>query len=236
MPEAWDADTPLKEKSVVFVWVPEEKDYSRHYDQVESLEEYLMNLVEDLDLRCLLPGREVKEGESWKIELSSIVNLFTPGGNIPMQYVKGGNTGLTTAVAAGVGGSLFPVFAGTVKGNCTATWSKTQPSEGGRLAAIELALDIDTEADRTEIARRMMRQDEDDAQSPVRHAGVRWKFTGSGTLLWNLDAGRFEKLDLGGKEEVTSDIQFARGEETASQLLSMAGGLKISASVVPPKK
>ena len=138
---------------------------------------------------------------------------------------------------AGVGGPLSPVFAGSIKGNCTAKWVETASTPEGRLAKIELAFDLETEADRTENVRRYLRQDEDDEQSPIRHAGVKWKLSsGSGTLLWNLDAGRFEKLDLVGREDVSSDIQFARGADSSSQLLSMAGSLKIAASVVPPKK
>ncbi len=242
VPEAWDAETLIKGRSVVFVWVPEEKDYSKYYDEVEGLEEYLANLNEDLDLKCLLPKnadgtpRTVKEGEGWALDLQALANLFAPGGNVPLTYVKGGKTGLRTAVAAGVGGPLHPVFGGTIKGSCGAKWAKTETSDGGRLAAIELALEIETEADRTEIARRILRQDEDDDTSPVRHAGVAWKFSGSGTLRWNLDAGRFETLQISGRQDVKSDIQFTHDQETSRQMLSMAGGLTLNATFVPAKK
>ena len=242
IPESWDAETLLKGRSVVFVWVPEEKGYSKYYDDLESLEEYLANLDEDLDLKCLLPKnpdgtpRTVKEGDGWALDLHEIADLFTPGGNVPLTYTKGGNTGLRTAIAAGVGGPLHPVFGGTVKGNCRAKWATTETSDAGHFAAIELALEIETDADRTEIARRILRQNEDDDTSPVRHAGSAWKFSGSGTLRWNLDAGRFESLQVSGREDVKSDIQFASGTETSRQMLSMAGGLSVTATFVPPKK
>jgi hypothetical protein len=262
IPDAWDADSPMKNKSVVFTWVPEEKGFSRYYDQVEGVEEHLSTLTEDLDLRCLLPSgggggggngesgakdgqadagpekpRAVREGDVWTLELKPLASLFSPGGSIPMSYVNGGKGGLTTAILAGVGGPLSPVFAGSIKGNCTAKWTETKTTDEGKLAVIDLVLDLETEADRTEAARRYLRSEEDDDQSPVRHAGVKWKFTAyKGTLLWNLDAGRFEKLDLVGREDVTSDIQFARGVDASAQLLSMAGSLKIAASVLPAKK
>ena len=236
VPEGWDAETFLKHKSVVFTWIPEEKGYSKHYDDVEGLEEHLANLAEDLDLRFLLPKSAAREGAEWAIELRALQDLFAPGGTVPLTWVKGGKGGFSTAIAAGVGGPLHPAFTGDVKGSCRAKWVKSQDSEGGRLAVIELALEVETDADRTEIVRRILRQDEDEAQSPVRHAGVQWKFKGEGTLLWNLAAGRYEKLDVVGRQDVTSDIQFAHGAETSRQLLSMAGALKLTAIVVPPKK
>jgi hypothetical protein len=249
VPDSWDADSPMKNQSVVFTWVPEEKDYGRHYDQVEGTEEYLSTLAEDLDLACLLPpldangpgGAEkphaVREGERWTVDLKPLSALFSPGGSIPLSFVKGGKGGFKMAVSAGVGGPLSPVFAGTIKGNASAKWAATEKTDAGRIAVIELAIDLETDADRTEIVRRYLRQDEDDDASPVRHAGVKWKLSSaSGTLRWNLDAGRFEKLDLVGREDVASDIQFARGADSSSQLLAMAGSLKIAASVIPPKK
>jgi hypothetical protein len=250
-PNSWDADSPMKNRSVVFTWVPEEKEFSRHFDQEEGTEEHLSTLAEDLDLRCLLPGsdaekadpngtekpRAVREGDRWTLELKPLANLFSPGGSVPMTFVKGGQAGLKTAISEGVGGPLSPVFSGTIKGNGTAKWAATESTDAGRLAVIELALDLETEVDRTEIMRRRLRQDEDDEQSPIRRASLKWKLSsGSGTLRWNLDAGRFEKLDLVGREDVSSDIQFARGNEASSQMISMAGSLKITVGVVPPKK
>ena len=249
VPDAWDADSPMKGQSVVFTWVPEEKDFSRHYDQEEGAEEHLSTLAEDLDLRCLLPlpekdekastekPRAVRDGDRWALELKPLASLFSPGGSIPLSFVKGGKGGMKMAISAGVGGPLSPVFAGTIKGNAFARWASTESTDTGRLAVIELAFDLETEADRTEIVRRYLRQDEDEEQSPVRHAGSKWKLSsGSGTMRWNLDAGRFEKLEVVGREDVSSDIQFARGAEASSQSLSMAGSLKITAGVVPPKK
>lgn len=249
VPDSWDADSPMTNQSVVFTWVPEEKEFGRHYDQVEGAEEYLSTLSEELDLLCLLPppatdapgGTEkphaVREGDRWTIDLKPLASVFSPGGSIPLRFVKGGQGGIKMAISAGVGGPLSPVFAGTVKGNASGKWAATEKTEQGRIAVIELAIELETDADRTEIVRRYLRQDEEDEQSPIRRAGVKWKLSSaSGTLRWNLDAGRFEKLDLVGREDVSSDIQFARGAESSSQLLSMAGSLKIVASVVPPKK
>jgi hypothetical protein len=249
VPDSWDAESPMKDRSVVFTWVPEEKEFGRHYDQEEGAEEHLSTLAEDLDLGCLLPPpetngpggtekpRAVREGDRWTVDLKPLASLFSPGGSIPMSFVKGGKGGLKMAISAGVGGPLSPVFAGTIKGNASAKWAATERTDEGRLAVIEFAVDLENEADRTEIMRRYLRQDEDDQESLIRHAGVKWKLSGgSGTLRWNLDAGRFEKLDLVGREDVSSEIQFAKGGETSSQSLSMAGSLKIVAGVVPPKK
>jgi hypothetical protein len=235
-PDSWDAESPLKGKSVVFTWVPEEKVYGRYYDQLESLEEYLAGLSEDLDFRLLLSDREVHQGSDWTIDPARFVDLFVPGGNIALGFVKGGSGTLVRALTSGVGGPLYPVFGGIVKGNARASWKETREVEGDRLAVIELAISIETDHDRTEAARAAMHQEDSPDVHTIQQSTVRWKFEGSGTLLWNLSAQRFETLDLVGREDVTSELALALGSEVSRQVLSMAGSLKVTARAVAKKK
>jgi hypothetical protein len=235
-PEAWDAESPLQGKTIVCVWVPEEKTYGRSYDQEETLEEYLAGLSEDLDLRCLLPQGDVHEGSDWAVDPARLVDLFVPGGEIPLGFVKGGGGGFVQALKSGVGGSLHQVFGGVVKGNARAKWAGTEEVEGARLARIELAVSIETDHDRTEATRTAMHLDESSDGRSVDHAGVRWKFDGSGTLRWNLGAGRFEDLVLTGRQDVTSELVLSQGSDVTHQMLSMAGSLAVKAKASPKKK
>jgi len=236
-PDAWDAVTPLEGKSVVYAWVPEEKGYGRHYDEVESLEEYLSALSEDLDLRCFLPrDPSIGEGEKWTIDPARLVDVFAPGGDIPLGFVKSGSGAFVRALSAGVGGPLHAVFGGVIKGNASARWAETREVEGVRLARIELAVSIETDHDRTEAARAVLPRDDSTDTHEIERAGVRWKFDGSGTLQWNLEAGRFESFDLVGREDVSSDILMRFGTEASRQMIAMAGALKISARASAPGK
>jgi hypothetical protein len=235
-----DADTPLKGHTVVFTWIPEEKDYGRYYDGSETLEEYLANLREDLDLRCLLPGSETHQGATWTIDPARLVGVFVAGGEIPLGFVHGGGGRFARMLMSGVGGPLHEVFGGSVKGTVTAKWAETREasleSRGARLAVVLLTVSIETERERADEAEPPSSVEEPAEAQKVKQSGVKWRFEGSGTLVWNLDAQRFETLDLVGHEEVTSDLTLEAGTESTREVLTMAGSLKVGARAGAPRK
>jgi hypothetical protein len=239
-PDTADADTPLQLKSVVFTWVPEEKGYGRYYDHGESLEEYLAGLSEDLDLRCLLPEHATEKGGEWTIDPVRLVDVFVAGGEIPLGFVRGGGGTFARVLTAGVGGQLQQVFGGTVKGNVSARWTETREasleSAGARFAVVQLTVAIETERERSDTADAPSSGEKSLDAREVEHSGVHWKFDGSGTLIWNLTAGRFENFDLVGREEVTSDLTLDMGGERSRQVLTMAGSLKLGAKAGLKKK
>jgi hypothetical protein len=228
-PDSADAETPLQKKSAVFTWVPEEKTYGRYYDDVETLEEYLAELSEDLDLRALLPDHAVSAGGTWTIEPARLVDVFAPGGDIPYAWVKGGGGTFSHVLTAGVGGPLHDVFGGTAKGKVEAHWKETREAEGARLAVVELTIAVETQADHSGTPGAAASAEEPADARTVEHSGVHWKFEGTGTLLWNLGAGRFESLELVGREEVSSDLTLEIGLEKSRQVLTMQGSLKVGA-------
>ena len=235
-PDSADAESPLQKKSAIFTWVPEEKTYGRYYDDVESLEEYLAGLSEDLDLRCLLPDHAVETGGAWTIEPARLVDVFAPGGDVPFGFVKGGGGTFAHILTAGVGGPLHAVFEGTAKGKVEARWTETREVEGVRLAVVELAIAIETQAEHSAAPGAASTTDEAADPTTVEHSGIHWKFDGSGTLLWNLAAGRFESLELVGREEVSSDLTLDIGPDKSRQVLTMAGSLKVGARAAPKSK
>jgi hypothetical protein len=230
--ETWVADTPLKEASVVFLWIPGEQNFGRHYDEKENLEEYLGPMREDLDLRGLLPAADaaVAPGSQWAIDLSSLQDVFAAGGDLPRVFVKCGMGFLAKPIAAGVAGPLSHVFGDSLQGEASATWKETREEDGVKLAVIAIRARVETRRDQTEYARSTQRTEELLDEISIVKATIDWKFDGEGTLLWNLDAGRFESLTLAGREEVTRDVAYGSGEEPKSrQLLSLAGALQVSA-------
>ncbi len=71
----------LEGATVVFQWKEDDEVYEASADEGESLpEETLDDLIEDMDLRQLLPGREVEPGEEWEVEVDAYARLMWPGG------------------------------------------------------------------------------------------------------------------------------------------------------------
>jgi hypothetical protein len=123
----------------------------------------------------------------------------------------------------------------------SARWTETREasleSAGARFAVIQLAVSIETEHERSETADPPSSGEESAADlRRIEHAGVHWKFDGSGTLIWNLTAGRFETFDLVGREEVSSDLTLTVGGERSRRIMTMVGSLKIGAKAGPKKK
>lgn len=238
-PDAWDAQSPLAGASVLFTWVPEEKAYGRHYDAKEGLEEYLERMEEDLDLRVLLPrDPSAKPGDTWTIEPSSLATVFSPGGKVPLGFTQGGGGFFARTLASGVGGELCEVFGGEASGRAEARYVSRREEGGKTLALVALDLEIATVRDQTAFIRGTLTPEERLDGKSVERATLRWKFKGTGELLWNVSAGRFESLVLAGREEVLSEHEMKRSGQASAgkQSVGMAGSLKITAQASAPAK
>jgi hypothetical protein len=226
------ADSPIRESSVAFVWIPEERAYGRHYDERENLEEYLAGLREDLDLRGLLPGpshAETAVGSRWTIELAAFADVFGAGGEVPRLWTQGGGGFLARPIAWGAAGPLGAVFGGELSGEAHAHWRETREEAGARLAVIDVRARLETKRDLTSAARASRR-----TQISIARAAIEWRFEGEGTLLWNLSAGRFESLELAGREVVLNDVSYGSESEPASrQVISLDGKIELSATAKP---
>lgn len=232
--ETWVGDSPIRQSSVAFVWIPEEQAYGRHYDERENLEEYLAGLREDLDLRRLLPGpgsEKVAVGSRWTIDVAAFVDVFGAGGDVPRLYVQGGGGFLARPIAWGVAGPLSTVFGGELTGEAHALWRETREEAGARLAVIDVRARLETKRDLTQAARASRRTQELLDEISIAHASIEWRFEGEGTLLWNLGAGRFESLKLEGREVVLNDVTFGSESEVSSrQVISLDGKIELQAT------
>jgi len=235
--ETWVGDSPIRQSSVAFRWIPEERTYGRHYDERENLEEYLAGLREDLDLRGLLPApgqAGIAAGSRWTIDVAAFEDVFGAGGDVPRLYVQGGGGFLARPIAWGVAGPLAPVFGGELSGEAHAHWRETREEAGTRLAVIDVRARLEAKRDLTQAARASRRTQELLDEISIARASIEWRFEGEGTLLWNLGAGRFESLKLAGREVVLNDVSFGSESETTSrQVIALEGKLELTATAKP---
>lgn len=226
--------------SVVFTWVPSEKAYGKHYDARECVEEWLSALSADLDLLALLPSGEVKVGDAWEIDPARLADAVACGGKLPFVFPKDADKVMVRTLSSGVGGGLYEVFGGEIKGRLSARLAslRTEGRTEGRnegsaeLAVIAIEADVETSRDQTGLARQTQLRDEFLEGSTVEELMVQWKLKGSGELVWNLTAGRFESFKLAGSEDVAMQLKMGlRGSEGVRQRLEMSGGLVVSAKI-----
>jgi hypothetical protein len=223
--------TPLVATSVLFTWVPEEQAYGRFYDTRDGIEEALVRLSEDADLRGLLPAGPVAVGDSWTIDLARLEGVFAPVGSLPIHYKRGNEDNLARAVATGLGGALSEMLYGGRQrtGSFVARLEAVDGEGESRAARISLALDVTCEGDQTGLVQNSLTNAERVAGSYAKSAHGRWMFEGRGELVWDLAGGRFDSLKLAGSEDVEKEIELASllGPGKSRQKLRMKGGLKV---------
>jgi hypothetical protein len=226
--------SPFEGLSVLFTWVPSEKEYGKFYDALEGDESYLPELSEDLDMLSLLPGKEVSPGDEWTIDPASLVDWVAPGGQIPMNFDRSKGDRFARTLNLGVGGGLTMVFGGDVKGKVRARYESREQKGEASLAVIALDVDVETDRDQTRAGRNMLSADELLDGVSVQHSGVKWKAELQGKARWNLTLNRVESFELVGREEVAYELRLAMRQGGRSvQNMSLSGGMRIQCLTGP---
>jgi len=222
-----DGSSPLAKAGVVHRYVPARGVYGKHYDGVETSEEFLPRLPTEMDLSGLLPSGPVSVGASWTIDPARLVEVFSFGGLVPIRFAKGADPLLVRTTALGVGGPLYEVFGGETTGTFDAELIAVESG----IARIALKLDVRAVRDQTALNQEKLTPPERYDGRVVESGRVEWEFRGEGELRWDVAGGRAEGLSLSGAETVRlALVQKGPEGETGSDL-SLAGGLKLSIDV-----
>jgi hypothetical protein len=231
------ATSPMKDLSVLFTWVPEEKQYGRLYDASEGVEEFLSALSEDLDLRELLPPREVKVGERWEIEPSRLTETLSVGGKLPLTWTPDPEDPSLRNIATGVGGALYEVFGDAVRGSVTAELTEIASAGGDEIAGIGATIALETARDQTGLLRNRMTRAEVMRGAIVTRAHVAYRLDARAKLSWNLTRGRVHAFELEGVETIEREIDLGGGSKGGGQTerASCTGPLKMTLRVGPPR-
>lgn len=210
-------ESALEGKQVVFTWNDESQAFETTFGgESEGDSELLETLEEDMDLRALLPGRPVAEGDTWSIDPGTFHCVLDPGGDMSLEDTEG-ETRDTTETDAQMRANMEGKFGATFQG--------VENVGGVRVAVIRL-----------EVATRTHAQTALEAEAlPEGWSGtdvVRAEFELEGELRWDLDHGHALALELQGEtglemsQEVSGDYE---GERMAqAQTMSLAGEIGFS--------
>jgi len=200
----------LEGAEVVFTWDTEAGEFVASYaDEEDDRDpEMLRGLEEDMDLRSLLPGREVEVGESWDIPLDAFFSLILPGGNLALE--PEGGMGEMEDVDMGqineLMDSMMADYADSMEslldGERKATYQGMREVEGGKLAVITLTIDTDGVLDFSDMIMDMMDRVGDISEMPMEFdmaiaaADLMLTVEGEGELLWDARRGIFRSMEL----------------------------------------
>lgn len=197
--EAPDFDR-LEGKTVRFHWKEEGQTYVRSFHESEGDDILLLNLSEDMELRALLPGKQVAEGDTWEVPGSQLLPLFLPGG-LPGEIATDDGAGPLRAALE----VIQTEFGKLVEaGKLTCKYSGARAEEGTRVAEIRFTLTGHGDVDLSK-ALESLAQDEE--VTPHIDATASVEFDGEGKVLWDLAAGRVHAFEMRLDSKIGLDVK-----------------------------
>lgn len=210
---------------VVFTWNADDGEYVASFpEDAPGDEELLEGLTADTDLAGLLPSGEVEEGGAYAIDPNALRALFAPGGDLHLT--------LESDQESPMGGQSPPPDAliGELEGEVQATFAGMRDEDGVQVAVIELAVDVYTNQDLTDVADEFMDQsgmEEQGIHMELGSVDSEFAFEGEGRLLWNVEAGLLHAIELSGEITQTMDVSMtveAQGTENdIEQSMTLVG-------------
>lgn len=230
------ATSELAGKTVVFTWDEEADDYKVAFEEGDGEAELLEDLIEDMDLRVLLPAGEVKEGDEWEIPVKGLASVLAPGGNLQLMPEESGRDPMGMGNMSGMG-SLSDWLGEMLEGKATGTYAGTRKSDGATLGVIKIALDIKGSNDMTEMVQEAMSNADlppEAGNIEFDHMDIEFAMEGEGELLWDLEANRMHSFEISGPMKLTIDMAMkmsAQGQNLSiEQSMELSGTNSLSAS------
>jgi len=207
--------------------------YDVAFEKAEGDERLLDGLSEDMDLRVFLPTEDVEEGAQWKVRPIALKDVLAPGGALGMGATED-DADWVEMVSFFDGVDLDKLAESVLDGDVTCTFTGTRDGEAGKLAVIEILVEIDSVTDLSGLLRDLIEELADDAPSDLElpTADLELSMEGTGLLEWNLDTGRFQHFEVNVDTAVVFHL-VAEGEgESVDATIGFSGTVEMGADVV----
>ena len=220
----------LEGSSVVFKWNDETSEYDVSFAEGEEGEaELLESLAENMDVRGLLPTDELAEGDSYDIELTALIDVLAPGGDLKLDMEIEGQEQGAMGPDAAMMSDFRRFFEDMLEGKATGKYVGTRDVAGVMVAVIEIEIEIDASADMSDLATEMMGQEELPVEMSIDRLDVQMTYEGGGELLWNMAAGHIHSLDL--TADITVAMDMAMAMDMGGQAMDLGMEMAMSGTV-----
>jgi len=203
-------------ETIVFEWSKSQGAYVLAFKDGTGDESRLELLSADMHLRSLLPGRELEVGATWQLEPQALVPALLLGYDAAtLGATAGGEQGLAQSAEA-----LAPLLDGLLAGfraRCEYVGSREQ--DGRKLAEMKLAIESDGELDLRDALRGLLTEQDSlgELDLELRSATGQLRIRGTGSLLWDLDAGHAHSFELDGDIELVARLDAALSDEQGGE-------------------
>jgi hypothetical protein len=226
----------LEGKKVVFQWDADAGAYVPGFDG-EGDEKLLEGLDEGMDLRVLLPGKSVAEGDTWELDVKKLRSVLAMGGNLKIvpeseELSEAGMPGMDNMT------DFASMLQDLIEGEASGEFRGKREVDGVACLVIGLKLDVRASADLTDQLAESVAQNLPDGMGEVavEHVDMDIEIEGEGQLYWDAAVGVAHSFELTGTMSLTMDMGFAisMGEQKMNmeQNLSMSGTFEDKLGVV----
>jgi hypothetical protein len=190
----------LEGKTVRFHWKDDGDAYERGFHESEGDDVLLLGLSDDMDLRSLLPGKNVSEGDGWDVRGARLGAVFLPGG-LPGEIAGDEDAGSLRSALEEIQAGLAKAIEES-KVSCKYRGSR---DEGGvHVAVIGFKL---TGKGKVDLSKAVESLTEDEEVKPEVDATATLALEGEGELLWDLSAGRVHMFGMQLEADIDLDMK-----------------------------
>jgi len=226
--------SPLQGREVRFTWDTDEEGYLVDFTDTEdtSEEHLLRDLSEDMDVRGLLPRKDLEVGEVYDINLLAMIDVLAPGGDLKLDMnLDGLENPVGPAGDPQMMSNIRQMFGDLLDGEATGTLREMREVSNARIAVIDLDVEVDTSNDVSEMLLDVMEEQvQEGMQYNLDQADVEFGLEATGQLLWNVTAGHVHSLELKGDStmamEMVLSIDLGAQEMLIEMAMEMSGTLE----------
>src|SRR5258705_6418050 len=220
-------ESELQGKKVVFTWDDDKSEYKKAFDPALDKDSLLKDLEEDMDLRALLPKDEVKQGDSWDVDVKALGSVLAPGGNLSILPKEMSSDEMAMGMPGM--GSMADWLRGSLECDAKATFASVRDVDGVKMAVIKLTTKITVSKDMTEMVQEAMKKAKlppEAGELSIDHMDVDYKLEAEGELVWDIAGGHMHSFDMSGPSHVNMDM--AMKMSPGGQKMTIEYGMELS--------
>lgn len=222
--ETKESDTPsdLEGKTVRFTWNEKTKAYDKSFHESKGDEGDLERLIDDMEVRALLPDKKVSEGDTWTVDATALEALFFPGGVISSAKDKGDGPDLD-AIVEDVGQQIQEALKDF---RVTCTYKGTREEGGTKVGAIAFVYDGKADIDLVPMLEKLAESVGGEGVPEMDFtASAAMQLEGEGLLLWDLAAGVMHSYEMKSKVGFDLNVQVHADQDGQQIEVALSGSL-----------
>lgn len=189
-----ESNDDLEGVKVRFTWDDEDGSYRVSAEDDAAVDEEVLNgLGEDMDLRGLLPGDDVSEGDTWELEGDAIWSVLMPGmdlGNMMASAEVPEEAQPIMSFLEDELGNLMSDF------TFSCEYKGQREEDGVTVGVVAVTLELTHSIDLIPMIKEMLSAQEVPVDVNVEYADVELEMSGQGEMTWNLEGGHVHAFDL----------------------------------------